>query len=140
MKVCIDSDATGDTYRRKLTNYLKGMFVDATDLDSPHSAQYPDIAHGLAYRISSGEFERGILICGTGLGMAMTANKVKGIFAGTPQNAGAAQHMARSNHAQVLTIGCHYMDLETAKVMISAWLNTQFEPRHNADRMRALES
>lgn len=140
MKVCIDSDSTGAEYRRKLASYLKGMLVDVTDLGSPESAQYPDIAHGLACKIASGEFDRGILICGTGLGMAMTANKVKGIFAGTPQSVGAAQHMARSNHAQVLTIGCHYTDMNTAKVMISAWLNTQFEPRHNADRMRALEA
>jgi len=139
MKVCIDSDSTGEDYRRKLTSYLKGMFVDVTDFDSPESSQYPDISYGLASRIASGEYERGILICGTGLGMAMTANKVRGIFAGTPQNAGAAQHMARSNHAQVLTIGCHYTDLQTAKVMISAWLSTPFEPRRNAERMRALE-
>ncbi len=124
--------------KRLLVSYLKGMFVDVTDLGSPES-QYPDIAHDLAFRISTGEFERGILLCGTGLGMAMVANKVKGIFAGTPQNAGAATHMARSNNAQVLTIGVHYTDLNTAKVMISAWLSTPFEPKRNAQRMRELE-
>ncbi len=72
--------------------------------------------------------------------MAMMANKVKGVFAGTPQTVSAAQHMARSNHAQVLTIGCNYTDLNTAKIMISAWLTTPFEPRPNAMRMRELEA
>ena len=137
MKICIDSDSTGEDFKVFLLARLDKHLC--TDLKSTDNDQYPDIAHRMAKRIVAKEFERGILICGTGIGMAITANKVKGIYAGTPQTIDAAKHMARSNHANVLTIGCKSTSPFSAIALVNAWLETPFEPRINADRMRFLE-
>ena len=140
MKICIDSDSTGAAMKLYLRQHLGINDIFVTDLNSRPEDQYPIIAFRLAKRILEGEFERGVLICGTGLGMAMMANKVPSIYAGTPQTVEHARHMAHSNHAQVLTIGCSITPLPKAVEMVMAWLGTPFGNRPNAQRMRELEA
>ena len=138
MKICIDSDTTGEDMKVFILARLQHH--QCTDLNAGDTDQYPDISYRLAHKIAAKEYERGILICGTGIGMAIVANKVKGIYAGTPATIDAAKHMARSNHANVLTIGCKSTTPFSAIALVNAWLETPFEQRINADRMRFLEA
>lgn len=139
MKVAIDSDATGRNMRRSILAWLGWAKYAITDLNSADGDQYPDIAIRLAKRIASGEFERGVLICGTGLGMAMAANKVRGVFAGTPHDMVSAKKMAESNNAQIITIGCELEYPDDVIAMVVTFLSAKFQPRANALRMRELE-
>lgn len=139
MKVAIDSDATGRSLKRDMVRFIEAARFEVHDLNAPDGDHYPEISTRLAKRIASGEFERGVLICATGLGMAMAANKVRGVFAGTPQNIGAARKMAESNNAQIITVGAGIFYADWVGDIIKAFLETPFQPRRNADRMRELE-
>lgn len=86
MRIAIDCDDAAVNLKKVLYNYLLELGIDITDLNysaSQENAMYPEIGFNLAKKIKEKEYDRGILICGTGLGMAMIANKVEGVFAGT---------------------------------------------------------
>ena len=87
---------------------------------------YPEIAYNLGKKIQSGEYERGICICGTGLGVAMMINKVEGVFAGTCHDVFSAERLCMSNDAQVITMGERVIGSELAKTIIDAWLRSTF--------------
>lgn len=90
------------------------------------SVDYPDVALKVSEAIVQGEYERGILLCGTGLGMAIAANKVPGIRAATCHDTYSAERAQRSNNAQVITLGARVVGPELAKKIISAWLESSF--------------
>lgn len=136
MKICIDGDRTGNA----MVPTLLKLLADIKIFSLPYGTEYPDVAYQMAKSISDGEYDRGILVCGTGLGMAMMANKVKGIYAGNPYTVESARHMAFSMNAQIITIGCKVTPAARAADMIRAWLETPFDVRPNAQRMRALEA
>ena len=103
---------------------------------------YPDIGYNLARRVAQKDFERGVLICGTGLGMCMIANKVDGIYAGVCHDVYSAERLRKSNDAQIITIGARVIGSELAKSILSAWLHAEFEAGRSAPkvaRMRELE-
>jgi ribose 5-phosphate isomerase B len=103
---------------------------------------YPDIGFNLATRVAHDEFDRGVLICGTGLGMAMIANKVEGVYAGVCHDVYSAERLRKSNDAQIITMGARVIGSELAKTVLSAWLHSEFEPQRSAkkvERMRQLE-
>lgn len=139
MKICIDSDATGREMRCIMAAMVRQLGHHLMDLNSPDGDQYPEIATRLAKRVAHGDFERGILVCGSGLGMAMAANKVRGVFAGTPQNVDTARKMAESNNAQIITVGCEVLGHYEPYLIVQAYLGTAFAERRNAARMRELE-
>ena len=138
MKICIDSDQTGYATKRALIGYLPELNLH--DLAAQINLGYPDIAHRLAKKISSGEYERGILLCGTGVGMAMMANKVKGVFAGVANTAEDAALLYVKHHAQVLCIGVNDVGPTKAIKLIKAFISAPHENRINADRMREIEN
>lgn len=145
MKVAIDCDDAGAPLKPVILEQLRNLGVDAVDLNllGQSKVDYPDIGHNLARKIAAHEFDRGILICGTGLGMAMVANKVKGVFAGTCHDVYSAERLCKSNNAQVLTLGARVVGPELAKSIVSAWVKSEFEGGRSApkvDRMRALEA
>jgi len=88
---------------------------------------YPDVAERVALAVADGEVDRGILICGTGLGMAMTACKVPGIRAATCHDVYSAERAIKSNNAQILTMGARIIGSEVAKTIVNAWLNSEYE-------------
>lgn len=144
MKVAIDCDDAGASLKPLIVEHLRSLGVEAVDLNLiGHSkVDYPDVGHNLAKRISAREFDRGILICGTGLGMAMVANKVKGVFAGTCHDVYSAERLCKSNNAQVLTMGARVVGPELAKSIVTAWVKSEFEGGRSApkvERMRKLE-
>jgi ribose 5-phosphate isomerase B len=144
MKVAIDCDDAGLPLKPLIVEHLRSLGVEAVDLNllGESKVDYPDVGHNLAKKIAAKEFDRGILICGTGLGMAMVANKVKGVFAGTCHDAYSAERLSKSNNAQVLTMGARVVGPELAKTIVSAWVKSEFEGGRSApkvERMKSLE-
>lgn len=144
MRVAIDSDDAGVELKRVLVEHLWALGAEVSDLDmlGGQTVAYPDIGYNLAQRIAAREFDRGILICGTGLGMCMIANKVAGVYAAVCHDVYSAERARRSNDAQILTMGARVIGPELAKTIVSAWLKSEFEAGRSAPkvaRMRELE-
>lgn len=145
MRVVIDCDDAAIELKKTIASHLEKKGVEVTDLDylgSHPGAYYPEIGYNLALKIQDGSFQRGILICGTGLGMAMIANKVRGVYAGVCHDVFSAERLRKSNDAQVLTMGARVIGPELAKTIVSAWLESEFQgggSQPKVDQMRELE-
>lgn len=144
MRVAIDCDDAGASLKPVILQHLRDEGVEVVDLDllGKTKADYPDIGYELAKKVARNEFERGILICGTGLGMAMVANKVEGVFAGTCHDVYSAERLRKSNAAQIITLGARVIGPELAKSVVSAWLKSEFEGGRSlpkVERMKQLE-
>ena len=105
LRIAIDCDETAIDLKKVLYDHMKKQGVHITDLDylGRGKADYPEIGFHLAQEIRKRNYDRGILICGTGLGMAMIANKVEGVFAGTCHDVYSAERLRKGNDARVLT-------------------------------------
>jgi ribose 5-phosphate isomerase B len=144
MKIAIDCDDAGLPLKQVLIDHLRAQGVEAVDLNllGRQPVDYPDIGYHLAKRLAAKEFDRGILICGTGLGMAMVANKVPGVFAGTCHDTFSAERLKKSNDANVLTLGARVIGPELAKTIVTAWVKSEFAggaSTRKVERMRELE-
>ena len=144
MKIALDCDPAATELRDLLLAHLREKDLDVTDLAylETHEGCYPDVAFHLAERIAAGEFDRGILLCGTGLGMAMCACKVPGVFAGTAHDVYSAQRLRMSNDAQIITMGARVVGAELARTIIDAWVESEFaggRSTSKVERMRELE-
>jgi ribose 5-phosphate isomerase B len=139
MKICIDSDETGAPQREALIDFIASLGHLVRALSYPVGNYYPDMSMGVAHAVQKGYYDRGIILCGTGQGVAMMANKVRGIYACPCYHAEWAPKLARNYNAQVLTLGCQINTLDEMKAIVKAYLDTPFEPRPNMIRMRELE-
>ena len=145
MKIVIDADDVALGLKKVIVEHLLDRGIDVEDLDLlaiRPDASYPDVAFNLARKVRAEKLDRGILICGTGLGMAMMANKVEGVFAGTCHDIYSAERLRASNNAQVLTMGARVVGEELAKTIVDAWLKAEYEGGRSApkvDKMRELE-
>lgn len=145
MKIVIDCDDAALALKKTIVSHLESRGVEVTDLDylgSHPGAFYPEIGYNLALKIRDGSFGRGILICGTGLGMAMIANKVEGVYAGVCHDVYSAERLRKSNDAQILTMGARVIGSELAKTVVDAWLRSEFQgggSQPKVDQMRSLE-
>ena len=135
MKLAIGCDDAGEPLLqviRELLDTLSGVeFVDMSKPLSQNDTQkdveyYPDIAERVALAVAGEEFDRGILICGTGQGMAMTACKIPGVRAGTCHDVYSAERAIKSNNAQIITMGARVIGSELAKTIVEAWLNAEY--------------
>jgi ribose 5-phosphate isomerase B len=141
MRVVIDCDDAAIELKKVIVAHLEKSGVEAVDLDylgSYPGAFYPEIGYNLALKIQDGTFERGILICGTGLGMAMIANKVKGVYAGVCHDVFSAERLRKSNDAQVLTMGARVIGPELAKTIVTAWLASEFQGGGSLPKVRQM--
>jgi ribose 5-phosphate isomerase B len=145
MRVTIDCDEIAVSLKKVLIEHLLNLGVDVIDLDysgNHPGAFYPEVGYNLALKIKNKEFDRGILICGTGLGMSMIANKVETVYAGVCHDVYSAERLRRSNDAQILTMGSRVIGPELAKTIVTAWLNAEFEKGGSlpkVEQMRLLE-
>ena len=144
LKICIDADDAAIALKDALYEFLKASGYDITDLqyskDKP--ATYPEIGYALAKKMQAKEYSRGILVCGTGLGMAMIANKVEGVYAGVCHDVFSAERLKKSNDANVLTMGERVIGVEHAKMIVTAWLKSEFAGGGSTEKvemMRKLE-
>jgi ribose 5-phosphate isomerase B len=142
MKVAIDADINGLELKRILVQFLKDEKIDVRDLafvETHAGCDYPDVAYSLAKQVRDGVHDRGILICGTVLGMAMCANKVRGVFAGSCTDIYAAERLIKSNNARVLTLGAQVTGPESAKMIVKAWVNSEFQGGRSLPKVRRME-
>ena len=144
MKIAIDCDDAAIELKDIIFEHVKSKGIEIDDLKStrPDPALYPEIGYNLGKKIQDKSYERGILLCGTGLGMAMVANKVEGVFAGTCHDTYSAERLKKSNYAQVITMGARVIGAELAKSIIDAWLESEFAgggSTSKVEQMRALE-
>lgn len=128
-KIAIASDHAGFEYKEKVKTFLHQSGFDTEDFGtySIVSVDYPDYAHLVAEMISEGRYKRGILICGTGIGMSITANKHKGIRAAVCESVEAAKLARMHNDANILCIGARITPWKRIEEIIKNFLNTKFE-------------
>ena len=129
MKIGFASDHAGYEYKQQLIAYLrrKGYSVVDYGTHGTASVDYPDFAHDLARGVETGEVDRGIALCGTGNGMAMTLNHHKGIRAGLAWNRDIGALISQHNNANVLVMPARFITLTMAKLITKTWLETPFE-------------
>ncbi|WP_263771580.1 RpiB/LacA/LacB family sugar-phosphate isomerase [Propionivibrio soli] len=132
MKIAVAGDSAGVGLAEILTAHLAGMKgIEAVNLShSPTGASeyYANIAERVAQAILAKEFDRGILVCGTGIGVAMSANKVPGIRAAQTHDTFSAERAAKSNNAHIITLGARVVAPELAKTIVNAWIASDFDP------------
>ena len=134
MKIAIASDHGGYDLKESLKCYLAGKGYDILDCgcNNKESVDYPDFARAAAKKVAAGECDKGIVICTTGIGVSITANKIKGIRAALCCNEHMAKMTRLHNDANVLAIGAAIVSQEEAKVITDTFLTTDFsgEERH----------
>jgi ribose 5-phosphate isomerase B len=130
-RIVIGSDHLGLPLKNVLRDYLvtKGCAVDDKGVDADTPVDYPDIGAMVAEAVRAGTYERGVLVCGTGAGMAIVANKVPGIRAVCIHDPYTAERAVASNNAQIVTIGSLVIASEVAKKLLDIWLESEFQPR-----------
>ncbi len=131
MKIAIGCDESALELKETIKRFLAeqaAVAIGCRDfgVHSPQPVDYPEIALVVAQAVASGDCERGILLCGTGLGMAIAANKVPGIRAATCHDTYSAQRAQQSNNAQIITLGARVIGPELAKLVVMAWLTSEF--------------
>ncbi|MFI3618635.1 MULTISPECIES: RpiB/LacA/LacB family sugar-phosphate isomerase [Enterococcus] len=126
MKVGIGSDLNGIAYRDELIKFVNELGHEATEVKLNKDDDYPDVAVALGKKIMANDFDRGILICGTGIGMAIAANKVPGIRAANITDVYSAERAELSNHAQIITFGQQVLGLTLVKELVRTNLKETF--------------
>ena len=145
MRIAIGSDHRGVTSRSRLVGLLERMGHEIVDCGSfgDEAVDYPDVAAEVARRVADGAVERGILLCCTGVGMAIAANKVAGVRAATCHDEVTAEMSRRHNDLNVLCLSAELIGPEVQDKIIRTWLATPFEGGRHArrvDKIAALES
>lgn len=144
MKVAISSDHGGNNLRKEIINLLTELDIEYIDYgpDSDASVDYPDYAVPVANAVVEGKVDRGILICGTGIGMSISANKIKGIRCALVHDVFSAKATREHNDTNIIAMGERVIGPGLAREIVSTWLTTEFEGgRHERriDKMMDLE-
>lgn len=129
MKIALGCDEAAFQLKESIKKYLIDLGEEVQDFGvyDTKPSLYPDVAVKAAKSIVNGENERGILLCGTGIGMAITANKVPGIRAAVCHDPYSAERSRKSNNAQIMTMGARVIGEELAKNLVSIWLKSEFQ-------------
>ncbi len=129
MKIVIASDHGGFELKEQIKKYLINNGYDLIDVgtDNNNSVDYPDFGYKAGKYVADGKAERGIVICGSGIGITIAANKVKGIRAAVCHNEEYAQLARSHNDANILGLGGRFLTFEEASKITDVWLNTAFE-------------
>jgi ribose 5-phosphate isomerase B len=137
MKIAIGSDHRGYEAKRRLVSLLQQLGHEVLDLgpEGSESVDYPDYALQVAQAVSQGRVDRGILICGTGIGMCIAANKVRGVRAAPCHDSITAEMSRRHNDSNVLCLSADLLGEELIDRMVRIWLDTEFEGGRHARRV-----
>lgn len=132
-RMVVGSDSAGINYKNALKPMLLGdprvtSVEDVGIQDAGETTAYPHIAVAAAKKVAEGQADRALLFCGTGLGVAIAANKVRGVRAVTAHDSYSVERSVLSNNAQILTIGERVIGLELAKKLVDDWLDYRFDP------------
>ena len=141
MRVAVASDHGGYKLKEKVKEYLESRDIDVIDLgtNSEESVDYPEYGRACAKAVAGGEADRGIVCCGTGIGISIAANKVKGIRCGLCTNVEMAKLTRQHNDANMLAMGGRIIDDETAMALTEAFIDTEFEGGRHQRRIDKIE-
>ncbi|WP_213941757.1 ribose 5-phosphate isomerase B [Pseudomonas sp. dw_612] len=138
--VAIGCDEAGYELKELLKLYIEALGYKLQDFGCYSSSPvlYPDIAVAVATAVSAGEHRLGVLICGTGIGMAISANKIKGVRAAQAHDTYSAERARKSNDAQILSIGARVIGLELAKSIVKIFLESEFEAERSGPKVERI--
>ena len=132
MKIAIAGDSAGEPLSRILYEYLAARDdLQVSELSIPDTGGeelYANLSDRVCSRLMNGDFDRAVLVCGTGIGVCIAANKVPGIRAALTHDTYSAERAALSNNAQVITMGARVVGTEVAKSIVDTWLRVHFDP------------
>ena len=137
MKIAIGSDHAGFEVKEKIKRQLEEMNMEVEDLgtNSGDSVDYPDFGAAVGREVASGKAEQGIVVCGSGIGIALAANKIHGVRAAQAWNEETARLARQHNDANVLSIGARVIPEEEIPKIVAAWLDAEFEGGRHAGRV-----
>jgi len=140
MRIALASDHAGYAEKERLKDLLAEIGVEFDDLGtlSEESVDYPDYARAVAEQVAHGQVEQGLLVCGSGTGMAITANKVPGVRAAVAWSAETARLARQHNDANVLAIGARTTPPGDIPKIVRAWFATEFEGGRHAERVEKI--
>jgi ribose 5-phosphate isomerase B len=127
MKVAIGCDPNAVDFKAQLIPYMEGLGYEVCDFGSDDPI-YANVAIQVGEAVAAKEYDRGILICGTGIGVCITANKVPGVYAALVTDIYQAQRAVLSNNANIITMGSQVMGIELAKCLVKEYLSLTFDP------------
>ncbi len=127
MKIVFGCDPNATEYKLNLMEFVKGLGHEVEDFGSDDPI-YANTAVKVAEAVAAKEYDRGILLCGTGIGVCIAANKVKGAYAACIHDIYQAQRAELSNHANIITMGSQVLGIEIAKMMVKEYLSLTFDP------------
>ena len=141
MKIAIASDHAGFALKEHLKKALSRLSHEAIDCgtDSTESVDYPDYAARAAQALSGGECERAVLVCGSGIGMSIAANRFPGVRAALCRSVEDAEVSRRHNDSNILALGERFTQAKEAEQILHAWLNTPFEGGRHSRRVEKME-
>jgi len=141
MKIALASDHAGYAEKEKLKSLLNDLGMEFKDLgtQSEASVDYPDYARKVAEEVAEGRVDQGILVCGSGTGMAITANKVRGVRAAVGWSEETARLARQHNDANVLAIGARTTPPERIPEIVRAWFSADFEGGRHSDRLEKIK-
>jgi ribose 5-phosphate isomerase B len=139
-KIVVGADHIGLPLKNVVRDYLRSLGYEVDDLGVTEETpvDYPDVGVVLAEAVAAGNYERGILVCGTGAGMAIVANKVPGVRAVSVQDPYTAERARASNNAQIITMGSQILGSEVAKSLIDIWLESEFQGGRSAPKVNKI--
>lgn len=137
MKLAIGCDEAAYALKSELMKHLDNIHVEYDDFGARQgeTVLYPDVARAVAQAVAEGKYERGILVCGTGIGMAITANKVPGIRAAVCHDPFSTERSRKSNNAQIMCMGERVVGVELAKYLVNLWLDCDFAGGSSAPKV-----
>ncbi len=142
MRVAVGADHLGFPLKETVKAHLEALGHEVVDFgvhdDAP--VDYPDVAVEVAREVASGAFERAILVCGTGIGMAITANKVAGVRAASVSDPYSAERARKSNNAQVLCLGSRVVGPAVADLLVDHWLASEFQGGDSARKVAKIDA
>jgi ribose 5-phosphate isomerase B len=140
MKIAIGCDEAAYELKELIKKHVQELRHEVEDFGvfDTRPVAYPDIAFAVAEKVAAGTFSRGILLCGTGIGMAICANKVPGIRAAQAHDTYSAERARKSNDAQIITLGARVVGPELAKAIVKVWLESEFEPARSGPKVERI--
>ena len=128
MKIAIGCDEAAYNLKVEIIQFLKEKNIEVDDFGAKENdtVLYPDVAYTVADAVAAGKYERAILLCGTGIGMSICANKVPGVRAAVCHDPFSAERARKSNNAQIMCLGERVIGVELAKYLVNIWLGCDF--------------
>jgi len=141
MKVALGSDHAGYDLKEKVKGFLNGMGIEVLDVGtlSTDSVDYPDFAQKVAVQVRDGKVDRGILTCGTGVGVCIAANKVRGIRAALASDPEIVRLGRQHNDANILGLAGRFTETTKAQELVKIWLDTEFEGGRHQRRLEKIQ-